>query len=99
LNWNFSFSVEFGNLTHYTHPTANMARKLIWIRCGDLDTSRNFTGASDLLYFYGSAIAYHIARENGTSLTTGDIEYKCNIPFGQTAGEYTAPISYHLMTT
>jgi len=98
-NGNYSLSVDVGNLTHKTHPTANMSRKLIWVRGGDLDISRNFTSAADLLYFYGSALAYHIARANGTSLTTSDIEYKCNIPLGQTAGEYTAPISYHLMTT
>ena len=98
-NGNYSLSVNVENLTHRTHPTANMSRTLIWIRGGDLDTSRNFTGPADLLYLYGSAIAYHIARQNGTSLTTSDIEYKCNIPLGQTAGEYEAPISYHLMTT
>jgi hypothetical protein len=98
-NGNYSLSVDVGNLTHETHPTANISRKRIWVRGGDLDISSNFTGAADLLYFYGSALAYHIARANGTSLTTSDIEYKCNIPLGQTAGEYTAPISYHLMTT
>jgi hypothetical protein len=98
-NGNYSLSVNVENLTHRTHPTANMSRKLIWIRGGDLDISTNFTSVNDLLYFYGSAVAYHIARENGTSLTTNDIEYKCNIPLGQTAGEYTAPISYHLKTT
>jgi hypothetical protein len=98
-NGNYSLSVDVENLTHKTHPTANMSRKLIWVRGGDLDTSRNFTTINDLLYFYGSAVTYHIARPNGTSLTTNDIEYKCNIPLGQTAGEYTAPISYHLKTT
>jgi len=98
-NGNYSLSVDVGNLTHKTHPTANMSRKLIWIRGGDLVVSSNFTTFTDLLYFYGSAIAYHIAQANGTNLTTSDIEYKCNIPLGQTAGEYTAPISYHLKTT
>jgi hypothetical protein len=98
-NGNYSLSVDVGNLTHKTHPTANMSRKLIWVRGGDLDISRNFTTFTDLLYFYGSTIAYHVARANGTSLATSDIEYKCNIPLGQTAGEYTAPIRYHLKTT
>jgi hypothetical protein len=98
-NGNYSLSVDVENLTHRTHPTANMSRKLIWVRGGDLDISTNFTSVSDLKYFYGSAVTYHIARANGTSLTTNDIEYKCNIPLGQTAGEYTAPISYHIKTT
>ena len=98
-NGNYSLSVDVENLTHRTHPTANMSRKRIWIRGGDLDVSTNFTGVNDLLYFYGSAVLYHIAQANGTSLTTSDVEYKCNIPLGQIAGEYVAPISYHLRTT
>jgi len=98
-NGNYTLSVDVENLTHRTHPTANMSRKLIWIRGGDLDASRNFTAAADLLYFYGSAVAYHLAQADGTSLTTSDVEYKCNIPIGQIAGEYTAPIRYHLKTT
>ncbi len=98
-NGNYSLSVDVENLTHKTHPTANMSRKLIWIRGGDLDISRNFTAAADLLYFYGSGTTYHLNQANGTSFTTSDIEYKCNIPLGQIAGEYNAPISYHLKTT
>jgi hypothetical protein len=98
-NGNYSLSVDVGNLTHRTHPTANMSRKLIWIRGGDLDTSQNFTTFNDLIYLYGSAVSYHWNEANGTNLTTGDIEYKCNIPLGQIAGEYSAPISYHLKTT
>jgi hypothetical protein len=98
-NGNYSLSVDVGNLTHRIHPTANMSRKLIWIRGGDLDVSSNFTGFADLIYLYGSAVTYHRNQENGTNLTTSDIEYKCNIPLGQIAGEYSAPISYHLKTT
>jgi hypothetical protein len=98
-NGNYSLSVDVGNLTHNMHPTANMSRKLIWLRGGDLDVSSNFTTFTDLLYLYGSVVAYHLAQANGTNLTTSDVEYKCNIPLGQIAGEYTAPISYHLRTT
>lgn len=98
-NGNYSLTVGVENLTHRTHPTANMSRKRIWIRGGDLDISSNFTAFDDLLFFYGSTISYHLAEANGTSLTTDDVEYKCNIPLGQIAGEYTAPISYHLKTT
>ncbi len=98
-NGNYSLSVDVGNLTHETHPTANISRKRVWVRGGDLGVSTNFTGISDLIFLYGSAVTYHIAREFNTSLTTDNIEYKCDIPLGQIAGEYSAPISYHLMTT
>ncbi len=98
-NGNYSLSVNVENLTHRTHPTANMSRTFIWIRGGDMDVSSNFTAFDDLLFFYGSTVSYHLAEANGTSLTTDDVEYKCNIPLGQIAGEYTAPISYHLKTT
>jgi hypothetical protein len=98
-NGNYSLSVNVGNLTHDTHPTANISRQRIWIRGGDLDISTNFTGFTDLLYLYGSAVSYRLHQANGTSLITDDIEYKCNIPLGQIAGEYRAPISYHLKTT
>ena len=49
--------------------TGDMSRKLVWLRGGDLDVSSNFTGLSDLLYLYGSAITYHLAEANGTSFT------------------------------
>ena len=98
-NGNYSLSVNVENLTHRTHPTANMSRKFIWIRGGDMGVSSNFTAFDDILFLYGSTVSYHFAEGNGTSLTTDDVEYKCNIPLGQIAGEYTAPISYHLKTT
>ena len=98
-NGNYSLSVNVENLSHDTHPTANISRQRVWIRGGDLDPSTNFTGFTDLLYFYGAALTYRLHEANGTSLTTSDIEYKCNIPLGQIAGEYRAPIRYHLKTT
>ena len=98
-NGNYSLSVDVENLTHRTHPTANMSRTLIWIRGGDLEVSQNFTAANDFIYLYGSAVDYHLAEPYGTNVSTSDVEYKCDIPLGQIAGEYTAPISYHLKTT
>jgi hypothetical protein len=97
-NGEFSLSVDVGNLTHRNNPTARMSRELIWIRGGDLDTYTNLTAASGLLFFYGAVGVYHAARADGTTLLTDDLDYKCNIPLGQIAGEYTAPLYYHLST-
>jgi len=98
-NGNYSLSVDVGNLTHDTHPTANMSRDNVWVRGGDLDSSANFTAVSGVVYFYGSAGTYHLYEPNGTGITTNDVEYKCDIPIGQMSGDYTAVISYHLKTT
>jgi hypothetical protein len=98
-NGNYSLSVDVGNLTHKVNPAIIIPRTRIWLRGGDLDDFDNFSGFTDILYFYGSAIAYHVNQKNGTSFTTDDIEYRCNVPLGQTAGDYTAPIRYHLQTT
>ncbi len=98
-NGNYSLSVDVGNLTHEVNPLMTIPRNRIWLRGGDLDEFDNFSAFKDVLYFYGSAVAYHLNRANGTSYTTDDIQYKCNVPLGQTAGDYTAPIRYHLKTT
>jgi hypothetical protein len=97
-NGNYSLSVDVENLTHTTHPTANMSRDLVWVRGGDLDDFDNFTAISGIIYFYGSVGTYHLAEGNDTSLSTTDVQYKCDIPLGQTAGEYTGTIYYHLST-
>jgi hypothetical protein len=98
-NGNYSLSVDVGNLTHKTHPTANMSRTRIWVRGGDLALPNNFTAFNDIIYLYGSAVTHHLNQANGTSFSTSNIEYKCSIPLGQIAGEYTAPIRYHLRTS
>ncbi|MCX6665786.1 MAG: hypothetical protein NT038_06985, partial [Euryarchaeota archaeon] len=98
-NGNYSLSIDVGNLTHNTHPTANMSRDNIWLRGGDLDNSDNFTADSGVIYIYGGAGSYHLAQADGTSLTANDLEYTCDIPVGQMAGDYTATIDYHLITT
>lgn len=97
-NGNYSLSVDVDNLTHNTHPTANMSRDKVWVRGGDLDDFANFTAISGDIYFYGSAGTYHLYESNGTGVTTNDVQYKCNIPFGQMSGEYRATIRYHLTT-
>jgi hypothetical protein len=98
-NGNYSLSVNVSNLTHNAIPLVNISRERVWVRGGDLATSTNFTSVGGVIYFYGSAGTYHLAEANDVSLTTSDIEYKCDIPIGQAAGDYTANIWYHLITT
>jgi hypothetical protein len=98
-NGNYSLTVDVENLTHRTFPTATISRDRIWVRGGDLNIYDNFTALTGAIYFYGVVGVYHLAEANGTNVITNDVQYKCNIPFGQMAGDYTAPIRYHLMTT
>lgn len=100
-NGNYSLSTDVENLTHKTYigPGNTISRDRIWVRGGDLDTFDNFTALSGEIYFYGALGTYHLAQANGTLLTTNDVEYKCDIPLGQIAGDYNATIRYHLMTT
>lgn len=98
-NGNYSLSVDVGNLTHKVNPSITISRKNIWLRGGDLSIFNNFTAFTGVIYFYGSSGSYHRNQANGTSFSTSNIQYKCNVPLGQTAGEYTAPIRYHLKTT
>jgi len=97
-NGNYSFSADVGNLTHKTFPGASISRDKVWVRGGDLATLTNFTAIRGVIYFYGSAVTYHLAQASGTSLSTNNVQYKCNIPIGQKAGDYTATIRYHLKT-
>ena len=99
-NGNYSLSVGVDNLTHTVlGPSVNMSRDNVWVRGGDLDTSDNFTAVSGVIYLYGGFGTYHLHEANDTSLSTSDVEYKCDIPLGQIAGNYTATIRYHLTTT
>ncbi len=97
-NCNYSLSVDVDNLTHITYPAAVISRERIWTQGGDLNTSTNFTAISGIIYFYGALGTYHLAENNGSGVTTNDVEYKCNIPIGQMAGDYKATIRYHLIT-
>jgi hypothetical protein len=99
-NGNYSLTTDVMNLTHRTFgPLATISRDRIWVRGGDLDIFDNFTALTGEIYFYGAFGTYHLAQANGTDLTTNDVEYKCDIPLGQMAGDYNATIRYHLTTT
>jgi len=98
-NGNYSFTTDVTTLVHRTFPAATISRERIWVRGGDLNTYDNFTATPGGIYFYGALGVYHLAEPNGTSLSTNDVQFRCDIPFGQMAGDYVAPIRYHLMTT
>lgn len=98
-NGNYSLSTDVENLTHRTFPAATISRERIWVRGGDLDDFDNFTSSAGSIYFYGYIGTYHLAQANGTNVSTSDVEYKCDIPLGQIAGDYVAAIRYHLTTT
>ncbi len=97
-NGNYSLTTDVMNLTHRTFP-ATISRERIWVRGGDLNIFDNFTLNPSEIYFYGFTGTYHLAQGNGTDMTTNDVQYKCDIPLGQMAGDYVAPIRYHLTTT
>jgi hypothetical protein len=98
-NGNYTLTTDVEDLSHKNFPGATISRENIWVRGGDLDIFDNFTASGGWIYFYGDVGTYHLAQANGTDLTTNDVEYKCNIPMGQMAGDYIAPIHYHLTTT
>jgi len=98
-NGNYSLTTDVDTLVHKTFPAATISRERIWVRGGDLNDFDNFTASGGGIYFYGASSSYHLAQANGTSLTTNDVQYKCDIPLGQIAGDYAAPIRYHLTTT
>jgi hypothetical protein len=100
-NGNYSLSTDVDNLLHksYSGPGDTISRDRIWVRGGDLDIFDNFTASGGGIYFYGYIGTYHLAQANGTNVTTNDVEYKCDIPLGQMAGDYNATIRYHLSTT
>ena len=98
-NGNYSLTTNVSTLVHRTFPAATISRDRIWVRGGDLLAYDNFTANPGVIYFYGALGTYHLAEPYGTSLITNNVQYGCDIPFGQMAGDYVAPISYHLMTT
>jgi len=96
-NGNYSLSVLVDDLVNKNNPIYTISNESIWVRGGNLATSSNYTGSGPL-YLYGSASTYESAESNDTSKTTSNVEYKCNIPLGQHAGDYNATIHYHLKT-
>ncbi|MCK5259255.1 MAG: hypothetical protein KAJ69_07010, partial [Thermoplasmatales archaeon] len=96
-NGNYSLSALVDDLVNKNNPVYTISNESIWVRGGNLATSSNYTGSGPL-YLYGSSSTYESAESNNTSKTTNNVEYKCNIPLGQHAGDYNATIRYRLKT-
>ena len=96
-NGNYSLSINVSALEHKIAPGVNMSNTTIWVRGGDLNVSTNFTG-TDPIYLFGNTTTYYMARPNGITVTTNNIEYKVQIPGAQLPGEYSAILYYVLHT-
>ena len=94
-NADYSLSVDVDNFLHEDHPTANFSNQTIWVRGGDLNESTKFSGDGPI-YLYGSSYTYANADDNNSTKTTNNVEYKCDIPYGQLSGDYYATIYYNL---
>ena len=96
-NVNYSLSVDVDTFSHKTHPTAKMSNQTLWLRGGNLTKFTNFIGSSPI-YLYGSLTTFVEADDNNATKTTDNVDFKCNIPFGQIPGGYSATVYYHLRT-
>jgi len=96
-NGNYSLSVNATNLTHTTNPTYTLQNTSILTAGGELNPLTLFNGVNPQ-YYYGGAASYTSAENDGTILTTSDVEWAVNIPLGQQPGDYNATIYYHLIT-
>jgi len=96
-NNNYSLSVNITELTHTVSPSYTLANTSIWAAGGELSSLTQFDGSNEQWY-YGGVGSYTNAGNDGTSLTTSDIEWAVTIPLGQYPGNYEAIIYYHLTT-
>jgi len=98
-NGNYFLTVDLDQLDHTNHPTANMSNTTVSLRGGNLTSVTPFPGTRPL-YLWGISepSSYQDAENNGASLSTSEVEYRCNIPFGQLPGNYTAMTHYQLRT-
>jgi len=94
-NANFSISVNVSDLQE-TNGYDSIPNTSVGLKGGDKTSASNFDGTHPI-YIYGSATpTYHAHDLNGTSHTTNDIIFHCNIPYGTLAGTYTSNVYYHL---
>ena len=98
-NGNYSLSLNISDLIHNSIPAMNISKTNLYVRGGNRSL---WEGLSSLAYLYGGGIDgmpdYHLAENNGNFVNTSNVEYKCYIPTGQMAGEYSTPIHYYLKT-
>ena len=72
-----------------------MSNETIWIRGGDQLDFANLIGNEEI-YLYGSPTTYHAADDDGAEKITDDLDFKCDIPIGQTPGYYRATQYYKM---
>lgn len=96
-NGNYSLSVDVATLVHTVNPAWTIQNTTLWTRGADVSSWTNFDG-NNPIYLYGNATNYLDAMDNNSSKTANDIDYRCEIPLVQQAGDYNATISYVLKT-
>ena len=96
-NGNYSLSVNISDLTHNMLPTHTISRSNIYVKGGNRTIFRSLLNS---VYLYGgsqdSLPDYHDAEVSGIFVNTSNIQYQCDIPLGQLAGQYSSQIYYHL---
>jgi hypothetical protein len=98
-NGKYNLSVDITNLTHANMPTELIERSNVYVRGGN---RTSFRSLSDSVFLFGGnqdgMPQYEDARRENNFKNTTNVEYKCYIPLGTLAGEYSAQIRYHLST-
>ena len=98
-NGNYSLSLNISDLQHQIFPLETIAKSNLYVRGGNRSL---WEGLSASAYLYGGGLdgmpQYQAAEDNGNFVNTSNIEYKCYIPMGQIAGDYSTPIHYYLHT-
>lgn len=98
-NGNYNLSVNISDLVHETLLSHTISKSNVYVQGGNRTSFRSLTTS---VYLYGGSQnglpEYHLASSSGNYVNTSNVEYKCYIPIGQMAGEYTSQIRYHLST-
>lgn len=103
-NGNYTLSVNLSDLQHGHVSSTTLSNETVYVRGGNRSIFKNFSHLSNAapVYLYGGGIngmpSYQNASRNGSSVTSDDVEYKCDIPLGQLTGSYTSTIYYCLRT-
>jgi len=91
-NGNYSLYVNVSDLS----GPDTILNTTIGVAGGDLSET-HFDGTNPL-YIYGSTSTYKFREATGTSKTTSDVVFHCDIPLGKPTGDYTGGVYYYLTT-
>lgn len=104
-NGNYSLSSNLLDLIHVEYSGNYISNESVSVRGGNREVFKNFSKSSNdpPVFLYGGGYDgmpnYQAAENNGTSLETSNVEYRCYIPIGQIPGEYKTTLYYYLKTT